>query len=343
MERKKLMIKYMKNKWIKWIIIPFALFFFAYWMSLLFNPSTEFSVLIHDFTRKNFIHFTSKRLMAGDMVDATFISSDNNLGIVAVRFYNFKQISNDIVLFRIKDVNGKAWYYQNYYRVDQFQPNKPFTFGFPTIADSAGKKYYFQIISTKGTKHDSIGVSPLEPVFITKSQFTKNYLLSNWKNLLIYIAKRTANIVENRRLYYFSIIYFAPLSWYLALELLSIKKVKKKLEYVIAMPVVGLLLYATIAGEEVLGILFIFLGIWFIITKLYDLAPSVTFSAALIFLIISPIFQVLNKRLSAENAAMIAFYFLLIALVQLLLNPFLKTKFKVEYDKVIRKIFFRDK
>ena len=60
----------------------------------------------------------------------------NELGVVWIRFNTFGRINSDILTFKIREKGQNNWYYENLYRVDQFQDGKLFPFGFPPREDA---------------------------------------------------------------------------------------------------------------------------------------------------------------------------------------------------------------
>ncbi len=122
---------------------------------------------------------TSGELVKGEKMQGMFTASDNYLGQVSVRFYNFQRINPDSVIFRIKEQGQGKWYYEGTYKTDQFQPDMLFPFGFPIINDSKGKTYSFEVESLNGIAEHSIGISTVVPLGATLYQYPKKLLLSN--------------------------------------------------------------------------------------------------------------------------------------------------------------------
>lgn len=99
-----------------------------------------------------------KRILAGETYSQKFISETNEFGIVAVKFTNYLDISDDSLVFRIKEKNSKDWYFEYTYKVDQMQNDEFFTFGIPPITNALGKEYVFELESLSGKPDNSIGV-----------------------------------------------------------------------------------------------------------------------------------------------------------------------------------------
>ncbi len=137
-----------------------------------------------------------KELLKGQKVTGSFTASENNLGLVLLRFYNFERISKDKVIFRIKENGSKDWYYTNIYKVDQFQPNEYFTFGFSPIENSKGKQYDFEIESTAGKPKNAIGISTTFPQIGAAYQFTKTQLSQNKILAVRFFIKKSVFFIE---------------------------------------------------------------------------------------------------------------------------------------------------
>lgn len=98
----------------------------------------------------------ARRILEGEIIEQSFTSPGDDFGIVSVKFSNNNKINDDFLIFRIKEKNASQWYYQNQYKVDQFQNNQFFPFGFPRITQALGKEFIFEIESTMGKEDNSV-------------------------------------------------------------------------------------------------------------------------------------------------------------------------------------------
>lgn len=155
-----------------------------------------FSVVEEDF-KSNFNRNYYKELLKGEKITGTFIASENDIGIILVRFYNFEKISSDAVIFRLKEENQKKWYYEYPYKVDQFQPNQYFTFGFPQIPDSKNKKYLFELESSAGKERNAIAISKYNPTVAYVYQYSKTKFFEDKKTLLQFSTKKVKYALDN--------------------------------------------------------------------------------------------------------------------------------------------------
>lgn len=98
------------------------------------------------------------RILKGDIYQQEFLSPAESFGIIAVKFSNNNKINQDSLIFRIKEIDEKDWFYENHYKTDQFQNNQFFTFGFPKITEATNQKFVFEIESIAGTNEDSVSI-----------------------------------------------------------------------------------------------------------------------------------------------------------------------------------------
>jgi peptidoglycan/LPS O-acetylase OafA/YrhL len=134
----------------------------------------------------------SGELLQGQKISGTFTAQANNLGLVAVRFFNFNRINSDVVTFRLKNSDGST-YYENSYSTNQFLPNNLFTFGFPVISDSVNKEYSFEVESQKGIAGDAITLSTTEPAVMLRHTYDKQVIKNDPKIALEFLLKKIAN------------------------------------------------------------------------------------------------------------------------------------------------------
>lgn len=329
-------ITYSKQKIIilvKNIVIPVILFAVWYIFSISFNAYGPISVLsFPNQSKSDSITTNYKELHKGDTVDGHFVAQENNLGILLVRFNTYARINSDELEFYIKEHTSKDWFYHNTYKVNQFQPNELFTFGFPIIADSQGKKYDFKLISTKGKKWDAVAVSSIDPVFVTKYQFTKSELLSSPKSFFsFFFNKKFINSFSNWDFFVSSLVYGLPFMlyvlWYFPIQLYLKHKAKKSLlaEKLLTLNFSGII----IVGLVIINVLFvkqlssgiaiiILLASWILLMRRLKFDSSITFLFAFIFFLFCPFLMLFSYSQPAQQALYWVFYFLALGIVQTL-------------------------
>ena len=114
----------------------------------------------------------SGEMIKGDKARGSFNSGFINLGSLSLRFYNQFRSSDDTIIVRIREMESKKWFFEESFETKQFLPHKYTTFSFPTIKDSDGKQYEFELESLRGTTGSGTLIDKKNPVFIAKSYFT---------------------------------------------------------------------------------------------------------------------------------------------------------------------------
>ena len=208
-------MKLIGSSFTTYILIPFLLIALWIVLSILYNSYGAISVLTYANNSKDKIDLHLKEMHKGDAANGSFYAEDDNLGIVSVRFNTFRRINDDVVRFYIKQKGSNKWYYNNLYKVDQFQPDDFFTFGFPRIKNSKGKQYDFRIQSVNGSRGDAVAISSLEPTFVKKYQFTKSELLPNKKLLAEFFYKKFLNSFSSSSFIVSSLVYLYPIILYI--------------------------------------------------------------------------------------------------------------------------------
>lgn len=292
--------------WFRWLLIPLFLFVTGVFVAIATDPSTGFFVLTENHYENELTSWKTSELRANQKIKGEFVAKKENLGIVAVRFNTFNRINKDEVIFRIKEKGQKDWFYENTYKVDQFQPNEFFTFGFPLQTSSEGKSYQFEIVSTKGKRGDAVAISYDSPViYLTKYQFSGRELLDNKSEFGNFLITKVNDIfLYTNYSNNLQPLFFLPLIIYAFWLLLRIP-------FIVHFAVLGffILLFIDIfiVKESYLRIhelgIFIFLVSAFIILTLkYKLESTGIFWLGIFFFILSPFLVVFGDLETAERA-----------------------------------------
>lgn len=178
------------SKWIRFGFIPLLLMMYAaYKVAFAVISLPNFTQLEYPIDGSHLTQRQESGLQKGQKVTARFQANAQNLGIIAVRFDTFGKINDDEIIFRLREMGASSWYYQHSYKVDQFQPQGLFTFGFPVISDSEYKTYEFELESVKGKPSSMVAVSTKEPVFVTRHEFTRAALSSDKRNVIYFLPR----------------------------------------------------------------------------------------------------------------------------------------------------------
>lgn len=325
---------------IKWIGVPVVLLSIYFFLAFLFSPYEPFSIVTYPQNSNDTINSNiplGSPLFKGDKVYGQFTARDNNLGILVVRFWNFKHISKDVLQFRIKELGKKDWYYTWHYKVDQFQPNEYFTFGFPIIDNSKGKTYQFELESTAGKQGDAIGISKVKPYFGSRYKF---FFSENKKNPIAisqFVFEKIIDLFSDPRSLLLSAIYLFPLVAYITFTFILNEKIGLKIFY----PALFIYIFSLVGFDK-----FTYLPLMAIITVLlywtygiirYHLESSVNFFFAILFLILTALVSSENyASYVAEKLGVFFYWFLLFGVIERLLEIKIRKKFRNNYKSFLK-------
>ncbi len=144
-------------------------------------------------------------LFKGEKITARVKATENNFGILLLRFAKLSVKVSDVVAFRIKKEGDDKWYYENTYKANQFQPDEYFTFGFPPITNSKSNVYVFEVESLTGNGKNGIGLSQNKPQAALVYKYTRGDL-KDYNTLSTFISKkfiyvaRSVNFLQNWQL-----------------------------------------------------------------------------------------------------------------------------------------------
>ena len=216
----------MKKKFVKVLIIPIlitAVFFLIQALPLL----THFGIT--SIIEEKFLDFEGAKkpgrpLLKNEKTSAKFSATENNIGVVLVRFVKFGR-GSDTLMFRIKREGDTEWYYENKYFGELFQHNEYYPFGFPPISSSKNKSYLVEVESLFGQSQNGVAVSQDKP----QTAFVYSYSseeLKDPKAFLSFVPKKSVYVLNN--IDYFRLVGIFVLSTLLVRFLLSLKKIQER-------------------------------------------------------------------------------------------------------------------
>jgi hypothetical protein len=299
------MVKKILTNKVSSLIILIALLSFWIVSSLLFNNKISFSVL--EFAQKNdeITKAPVGAILKGDSISGTFKASEENLGLVLLKFNNYVKpdySSEDELIFSIKQVGQKDWYYSGRYRSGAFEHQAYFPFGFTPIANSKNKSYQFQLFSLNGNSSNGLTLSKNSPVLITAYQFSRKEILQSKPFLIRFIIEKIETSFTNLDFVLSSILYLLPLLFYI-LWLINLNHKIIIRRYLAQATLILVLLDIFLLSNLYLGIL---LGLsipWIISIRLKRLESGVSFiiAFALLFVWIASMFIHLDFYSSKLN------------------------------------------
>jgi len=170
----------------------------------------------------------TERHLTDQSISFFFKAKYNNLGQVGIRFHNNYRINPGYVNFKIRNRSSEKWLYENQYKVDQFQPDQIFPFGFPLISDSEDEDYEVEIAGSINETDKTISFSIYEPVIVSRYEFRSSYLLDNPQFIPTYI--------QEKLVYYLgpiAVIKLLSLSFLPATIFLTLTRSKKNTTFII--------------------------------------------------------------------------------------------------------------
>ena len=290
--------KILSNRLIAFVAIPGALFFLWIAASLVFNNKISFSVL--EFTQDNssIAQVPKGKILKGDKVAGAFTASENNLGLVLLKFNNYVKpdyANEDILVFSIKQLGEKNWYYSGEYRSGAFEHQAYFPFGFAPIMNSRNKTYQFQLVSLNGNNSNALELSKDSPVLMSAYQFSRAEFLQNKSFLIRFILEKIETSFTNLDFVLSSILYSLPLLFYI-IFLLHLNKQKFLGRYLGKVTLVLIIIDIFLIQNLYLGILFGLIIFWIVSIKLKKVRSETSFKIAFILLFLWIISMVIGEN-----------------------------------------------
>lgn len=159
-----------------------------------YKVQKERSINFTTITRREFwskqIPQNKKFFIQGKKIEETFIAQSNNLGIIEIPFNTNNKSINEKIVFRLKEVGEKKWYFQATYDARQVQNDIPFPFGFPVINNSKNKHYIFQLEPLVVISGDFLSLSDTSNFFLTKYKYSRLELIRNPNSMFEFIVTK---------------------------------------------------------------------------------------------------------------------------------------------------------
>lgn len=327
------------NNFIKYIFIPFLLLLFWIIVPVFITSNSPLSIIKLNYTKSVINDFNNREILKGQKVDGEFKSIENNLGIVSIRFNTFARINSDVLIFRIKEKQSDDWFYSAKYKVDQFQNNKFFTFGFPVIENSLNRNYVFQLISTQGSPGDAVAISQIDPVMQNWHQFDKSKIISNKLILIKILYSKILYNFSNLNLIIFSLPYLLPFIFYIFFLIINLKN-KKEFKFNLLYLFLNLIVIYILINISINGVVdLILLIVWILIIIKRRIDSTVTFLFGIFLLSISIILNLFNNMLIAEKFTIWSYYFLVFGIIQYIFEMIKNIKLKFNYLDIIIDLF----
>lgn len=310
-----------RDKRVKWIFIPLILILLWFFLALFFNPYSNFFSLTYNTRNAILTNFKTNKFSFENVLEVSFKARENDLGTVLVRFKNtngsFKKQKN-LIRFRIKEKNAPKWYYVNEYNSSIVSSLPMFPFGFPTIHDSLGKLYVFEISSQNISVKKAIEIKGGNLFFQEKYIFNRKEILFNPKEMATFLYKKIYNLFTNREILFASLLFLLPLLLYLFIAVF-IGLFKLPLKKIL---VLSIFLSFFIAAEPrfyFFGFAFLTL-IWLFLSFWYKYKSFLSFLVSFVFLLSALIFALFNLQQQVNYFSNLGYVTLLIGTIQMFMD-----------------------
>ncbi len=317
--------KILANPFVKWILIPVLLIVFWLSSSLIYSSYKSFTVIQHAHNLSNKDDFNRNKLLKSQAISGVFVAEENNLGIVEVRFGEIPKPSYDLqdtIYFRIKEVGGNKWLAENKYKSGAIPPHKYYPFGFTQINNSKGKIYKFVITSENGNLGNAIGISRVNPIYLSKYKFSKSEVINSPASIASFIYKKVVSFLTNEDNLVSSTVFLLPLIFYFLWLIFPIDKLVKNDGKFTAkkmfMVFVVVLIFSDVTFYEFLsnGFMLGLLGLWLISIYINKSKSAVTFWFAFSLIIYSVIGIYFKLPIYIDKSSAFAYFLLTMGFVQ---------------------------
>ncbi len=325
------------KKLFAYVIIPVCLFITGAVLAFYFYEEAYITVIqVHN---ENILpgNFTSSPLTRGMVFQSEVTASYNNLGAVQLRINTYDRINYNTIRFRLKEKGEENWLVSNKYVVDVFPNKLLYSFGFPVISDSAGKKYLFELTSDNGTPAQSIGFYGGYHEAATQYVFPVSSLMQDKKLLQMFVIEKVRSLAGDKYFVLYYGMFLIPTIVYFALLFLK----SDRRIWLIELAAFGYMLYIFIFLPVAIQkdtMLYIFtIGVTVFLTYVFRVFYSTNtlpkyFSSQYLYILsvvlvgVLMLYIVLGKELEAERTAVGIYYITLSALMMMIRELSLKQK-----------------
>jgi len=327
------------NKIIKWIIIPIALLFLWLSLSLVYSSYKSFTVLHYNHNRDENNNFPIGKILKNQRIIGEFTARENNLGIVSVRLgiliHNLENA--DRLLFHIREKGRDNWYYETVYDSGFFNRLDYSPFGFPTIADSKGKIYEFEIVSLNGNAYSAIEIEDKNPIYISKYKLSKDEIFKDQQSLINFAIKKVLILFSNYEDLLSSSIFLFPFVFYF-MRIIIVRKIdgnnishqlkpkKQIIKIVFTKELFAILVLTLIFADLflvenlIMGFLLGLFGFWIIAVYLNKFKIYMTIILTFVIISISIVSTYFDWVISINKASTYAYFLIIFIVVQGLLE-----------------------
>lgn len=322
-------------------VVPSLLIVVAIIGSLFFNPKYGFSVIAQPHSSSEILNSPQGLLLKGKSVEGEFIAKENYLGQVMLQFKEFAKNTNrleDILVFKLKEKGEKEWYFTGTYKARLFENSLYFPFGFPPIENSRGKTYVFVFTSLYGNEENAIEVDKNSLNLTTAYQFPRSEILKSKKDSFDYLTRKISTSVVDVHFLLSSTFFLVPLLIYI-MGFLYFRKFKNR-NLLPSLFVLGMIFINIYFFKEInVGILVFLIICWIFVCIVQKLESSVSFAIAFILIPVWTLLTYFHINNFKNELNVWVYSFLVIGLIQAVLEEKRSIKNRIGYKKFFKKIF----
>jgi len=320
------------KKFIKLLLIPILLLMFWAFSSVLFvYPAVSaypasFSFITNYYDKSDIQNFSTKKVLKGERITGYVNASNDNLGILVIRFNRSKSVQyqkEDRLIFRIKEKGSDKWLAENRYRSALINQTPFFPFGFPLIEGSRNKVYEFQIMSLKGNEENAISMSSVNPIMASQYKVPKSEIFKDGKSFTEFMFLKFQNFLTDKISLLLSFPYLLPFLFYFV-YLFAERRFGPfnfslfydfSLFYLVSLFILADIFINYYKASSVGEVIIAFC--WILVLGKYKLSSSISFFLSALFVLIAAIGIIFGQPLLTEKSSEWAYYMLLIGGVQI--------------------------
>ena len=314
------------KRFIKLFFIPMLLLIFWVSLSILFvYPAVSaypasFSFITNYYDKSDIQNFSTKKVLKGERITGYVNASNDNLGILVIRFNRSKSVQyqkEDRLIFRIKEKGSDKWLAENRYRSALINQTPFFPFGFPLIEGSRNKVYEFQIMSLKGNEENAISMSSVNPIMASQYKVPKSEIFKDGKSFTEFMFLKFQNFLTDKISLLLSFPYLLPFLFYFVYLFAERRfgPFNFSLFYLVSLFILADIFINYYKASSVGEVIIAFC--WILVLGKYKLSSSISFFLSALFVLIAAIGIIFGQPLLTEKSSEWAYYMLLIGGVQI--------------------------
>lgn len=333
MNKKKRIKKQNKNesRYRTHIIIWLVLVCFSFLIGIVLQFSDNFFQINQNLPISTLHNKVNIPLIKGDKLFGEFRAHNSDMGIVSVRFNTFERSVEDKVVFRLKEKESKAWYYQHTYDTNQFQSDQLFPFGFPPILNSRHRIYQIELESISGEKGDAVALSSVSPSVVAVYQLSPRMMLSE-EGVEVLFKKYFQSLVNPDM----TLLVLSPFLFYLLVRYVIFRNVRRIIVILIVSITFGYIFLAgkLLPGEQITSNnleAFIYIS-WIVIVMFRRVDWKIWVINSFIMELITIIILLILRRPDlASRSSSLSFGFLFIGTIQYIIQRMSNSFFSVSF------------